>query len=113
MPAIDAVSYGEIEIGGKTYYSDVVLWWDGKKAFLPKNHILDADFLASLLKRKPEAVVIGIGLEGSVEILPGVKGTAKKHNVRLFVDKTENAVDIFNGLIARDKKAVAVLHVTL
>lgn len=110
---IEAVAYGEIVLQGKTYYSDVVVWWNGRKALLEKTHIIDLTLLERILKPKPEALVIGVGLEGSVRILPEVREQLKKRGIKLFMDKTRNAVDIYNGLLAQGKKAVAIMHVTL
>ncbi|MBI4181923.1 MAG: hypothetical protein HY520_03075 [Candidatus Aenigmarchaeota archaeon] len=113
MPRVDQVSYGEIVLDGKTYYSDMVVWWDGKADYLEKLHLLGFGLLLKLLKREPQAIVIGTGMQGSVKILPEFTQKAEEKGVKLFVDRTENATDIFNGLIARNKRAVAVLHVTL
>ena len=113
MPTIDRVSYGEIVVDGKTCYSDLVVWWDGKKSLLPKTHLIGLPLIETLLKKNPNSIVIGTGIEGTVKFLPKVRQTLKKKKVSLFVDQSENAAEIFNGLISRGKKAVAVIHVTL
>lgn len=113
MPVIDSLKYGEVAVEGRTYYSDMIIWWDSKLEYLEKTHTFPEAFLRKLLKRKPQAVVVGTGLEGTVKILPGVRELAKKRKVKLFVDRTGNAVEIFNGLLANKKKVVAILHVTL
>jgi len=111
MP-IDSVTHGEVVIDGKTYYSDMIIWWDSQHEFIAKTHILDLEILEKLLKRKPEAIVVGIGIKGSVKTSPQFTEEAEK-KTRLFIDRTENAADIFNGLVLEGKKAVAILHVTL
>jgi len=113
MPAIDSVKYGEIKIEGKTYYSDMVVWWDKRKAMIKKSHILNFSLAMKLLKRKPEAIVVGIGLKGTVHILPEFLEKLEDKKIKLFVDKTDNAVDIYNALLKEGKKVVAVLHVSL
>jgi len=112
-PEINAVNFGEVVINGKTYYSDMVVWWDGKLEFLSKRHIFNVTELNRLLKRKPYAVVIGTGHQGGgVKVTDGVEQSAKKSGVKLFIDQSPDAIDIFNGLIADNKKAVAVIHAT-
>lgn len=113
MVLIDKVSYGEISIGGKTYYSDLVIWWSGKVALLPKTHLIDPPLLKKILKPETEILLIGLGLEGTVRILPSVEEELKKKKIKLLLDKTENALEIFNGLAILGKKIIAVMHVTL
>jgi hypothetical protein len=113
MGIIDSVSYGEIVIQGKTYYSDMVLWWNGENALLEKTHIIDTPLLEKILKKGPDSVVVGTGIKGTVKILPGVREKLEKRHVKLFVDKTGNAAEIYNGLVACGKRPAAVMHVTL
>lgn len=113
MARIDRVAYGEIDVKGKTYYSDVVLWWDGTLALLEKTHIVDLDLLTKLLKKDPEDLVIGRGLEGTVKIAPNVRELLKRKNVHLFIETTENAAEVYNGLLDEGKHVVALMHVTL
>ncbi len=113
VPEINSVKFGEIEINGKTYYSDMIVWWDGRLDFISKRHIFNQSELSRLLKRKPYAVVIGTGhTGGSVRVTEGVVQKAKERGVKLFIDQSPDAMDIFNGLIATGKKAVAFIHVT-
>ncbi len=112
MVRIDSVKFGEITINGKTYYSDVVVFWDGKVMLREKSHILGIDEFVHILSRNPDSVVIGTGINGIVKVAPEVTQTAENKGIKLFADKTENAVDIFNGLIKDGKKAAAVIHTT-
>ena len=113
MVKIDAVAYGEMVIEGRTYYSDLVVWCEGKPALLEKTHLIDLSLLEKIMKKKPETVVIGIGLEGTVKIDPKVRERLKKEKIGLFIDKTENAVEIFNAFVSQGKKVVGIMHVTL
>jgi len=110
---INSTRFGEVDINGKTYYSDMIVWWDGKIEFLSKRHIFNNKEISRLLKRRPEAIIIGTGQKGGiVKVTDGAQKLAKAKGVKLFIDQSPDAIDIFNGLIADNKKAVAVIHVT-
>ena len=112
MVRIDSTSFGEVVIGGKTYYSDMYVWWDGKLDYRDKEHVFDMNEFWKLMPRKPEAIVIGTGQNGVVRVLPEVMIMADERKVQIFRDTSPKAIQIFNGLVAEGKKAVAVLHVT-
>ena len=113
MVRIDSLKYGEIRIDGKDYYSDVVVWWDGKIELVVKTHQFGMNELLNLLKKNPEMVVVGTGIEGCVEILEEVTQEMENRELMLFVENSRNALEIFNALVSEGKKAVAFIHVTL
>jgi hypothetical protein len=109
---IDGVKFGELKINKKIYYSDMIVWWDGKIEFREKSHMFDMKEFRKLMKRKPKDIVIGTGLTGSVKVPDDVIKEAKKKRVKLFIDKSVNAIDIFNGLLEDKKKVVGIIHTT-
>lgn len=112
MVRIDGTSFGEVVVDGKTYYSDMIVWWDGKVEYRGKSHRLDMSEFLNLLRRKPEAIVVGRGQSGTVKILPEVFQTADDKGIDIFHDNSPKAVKIFNGLVADKKRAVALIHTT-
>jgi hypothetical protein len=112
MVRIDGTSFGEVVIDGKTYYSDMIVWWDGKPEYKEKVHIIDMAEFSSLMKRKPEIIVIGTGQRGAVKITPEVLETAKKKKVEIYAEPSPRAVQLFNSFMAAKKKAVAFIHTT-
>lgn len=112
MVNIDAVKFGELKIDGKIYYSDMVVWWDGKIEFRKKSHIFGMEEFKRLLRRKPNSIVIGTGLVDIVNVPDDVREAAKNKKVKLFIDLSINAVDIFNGLVNTRKRPVAMIHTT-
>ena len=112
MVRINSFKFGEVTVEGKTYYSDVVVFWDGKVMLRRKEHIFGMGEFLKILERKPTNIVIGTGVADMVRVAPEVVEVAKRKKVKLFVDKPENAVDIFNGLAKSRKKVVAVIHTT-
>jgi hypothetical protein len=113
MVRIDSVSFGEVRIDGKDYFSDVVVWWDGKIELVVKSHQFGMSELLNLLKKNPEAVIIGTGMESCVEVLEEVQQEMENRGLMLFVESSRNAVEVFNGLVSEGKKAVAFIHATL
>ena len=113
MVLIDSVKFGEIRIGGKDYYSDVVVWWDGKIEMVVKSHQFGMSELLNLLKKKPQVVVLGTGVEGCVEVLEEVQMEMENRGLMLLVENTTNALEVFNAFVNEGKKAVAFMHVTL
>ena len=114
MVKINSSKYGEITINGKIYYSDMIVYWDGQKEFRKKSHIFDLDELASILEKRPYAIIVGTGhTDRAVQIPERTRALIEQARVRLFVDKTLNAIEIFNAFIAAKKKVVAVIHTSL
>jgi len=112
MVQIDSVSFGEVKIDGKVYYSDVIVWWDGKIEMIPKSHQFGMSELVRLLKKNPDAIVLGTGLEEAVQILEEVEHKVEDDGIRFFPEKSQNAVEVFNGLVSQEKKAVLQMHCT-
>lgn len=113
MVKINSTTFGEIVINGKTYYSDMIVWWDGKKEFRDKSHIFDVDEFVKLLKKNPKAIVIGTGQKGTVKIPEEVMELSEMKGVEIFVETSQKAIEIFNGFVKIKKKVVAVIHTTL
>ena len=111
MVRIDSMDFGEVAIDGKTQYSDVVVWWDGQIDAIPKFYIFGIRKLIKLLDREPEVVVIGTGIEGSVRISRKVEDYSEMQGLKLFVEKSRDAIEIFNAFVADNKKAVIILRV--
>ena len=111
---IDEVKFGEIKVDGKTYYSDMIVWWDGKVDFVTKRHRIGMNELAKLLKGKgkPEVIVIGTGQQGIVGVEPEVGQACSDKKIKLYSDPTPKAVDFFNGLILQGKKVAGYFHIT-
>ena len=112
MSLIESVGFGEIKVKGKTYYSDVVIDWEGNIELRKKSHVFDINEFARLLERKPEIIVIGTGFSGCVKIPEEVIEVSKEKGVKLFPEQTEKAMDVFNAFISEKRKAIAVIHTT-
>jgi hypothetical protein len=112
MAHIEGFKFGEISVDGKAYDSDMVVWWDSKVDYRVKSHEFSLDEFVSLLERKPEAIVVGTGEQENVKVPEEVMQLAEEKNIKLYIDPTAKAIEMFNGLIAQGKKAVLIAHVT-
>lgn len=114
MVKIDGTDFGEISIDGKTYYSDMIVWWDGKVEYREKSHELDMSELLKLLQRNPEMIVVGTGqnIPGSMKVLPEVLQVLEDKNIEIFKESSPKAIKIFNAMVSDKKRVVAVIHTT-
>ena len=112
MASIQFVKFGEVMVDGKVYYSDMIVWWDGEKEFVPKTHILGMQAFSRLLRKNPDMVVVGTGQQDCVRISDDVREKARDRGVMIFEETSAKAADIFNGLAATGKKVVAFIHTT-
>ena len=39
MVEIKFERFGELDVDGKIYYSDMIVWWDGEIEFVEKDHV--------------------------------------------------------------------------
>ena len=110
---IDSIRFGEITIGDRTYYSDMVVWWDGKVEYREKSHVLGPEEFQTLSKRKPEVIVIGKGTTaGLLKVASNVIEFAKKSKIDIYTESSSKAVELFNAFANDGKKVVAVIHTT-
>lgn len=110
MVFIDSVKYGEIVIDGRTYYSDMLLAWDGTVEMIAKSQFFSNQDYERLKAKKPDTIVIGCGLEGGLMVQENLFELAEKEKIDLFVERTHQAIRLFNSLITARRKVVAVIH---
>jgi len=114
QPLVDDYEFGYIVIDGKGYRHDVIItptrvianWWR------LEGHRLQIPDVRDYLAEDVEAVVIGTGYDGLMRVDPEVVEEFKKRGVEVYIAKTREAVEIYNGLVRRGKKVLAFLHLT-
>jgi hypothetical protein len=112
MVRITAVRFGEVEIDGKTYFSDMVVWWDGKFEYRSKSHEFGMSDFLEFAEKKPEIIVIGIGMNKMCRVLDEVRQAAEDKKIEIYQELSPKAAKMFNGFLADGKKAVALIHCT-
>jgi hypothetical protein len=105
-------SFGTIEINGKTYTKDVIIfpdrvlspWWR------KEGHLLQMEDLVEILKERPEVLVIGKGYSGEMAVPEELVRKLTSHGIQVIVQYSSEAVNTFNNL--NSNKKIAALHLT-
>lgn len=109
---IDHYSFGRITIQGETYTSDVIIFHD--RVFSPwwrrEGHLLHIEDLSEVMKEKPEVLIIGKGYAGVMKVPQALADELKTQGIDVIVERTTDAVNVYNHLSGREK--VAALHLT-
>ncbi len=110
---IDSYDFGRIVIDGRAYTSDVIIFPDRVKDhwWRKEGHALHIEDIESVVKEKPEVLIVGTGKYGVLKVLPETKEYIDSKGIGLIVVQTDKACEIYNEL-SKDKKAVAALHLT-
>lgn len=111
---IDSYSFGRITINGKWYTNDVIVfpnhvqdnWWR------KQGHRLQVKDIETVVKEKPEVLVVGTGYYGLVKIPAETVEYLKSKGVELIAQKTRDACTTYNRLVESGEKAIAALHLT-
>ena len=110
---VNSYSFGVIEINGKKYESDVIIYPDKieGKWWRSESHNLVLKDIKSILDYKPDVLVVGTGCYGAMQVLPEVRKEIELRGIELVVKKTTEAIEIFNELESK-KKVVGAFHLT-
>ena len=112
---IDSYSFGNIQIDGKDYATDVVLlggdvkspWW--REA---GGHVYAAEDFEELVAAAPEVVVLGTGYFGRVKVLDETLSAFAEVGSEIVVERTGGAVEYFNRFADEGRDVAAALHLT-
>ena len=111
MVKINSFRFGSLTINNKNYENDMTVHWDGEIVPRESSHKFSKEELIDLLLKGPETVIIGTGTADCVKIEKDAEAFAKLKNIELIAKKTPEAIKEFNNL-SRNKKVIAVIHVT-
>jgi len=112
---IKEYSFGKIKIDDSVYTKDLVIsnsriypnWWR------KEGHNLYVEDIEEFIeKEKPQVIVIGTGYYGVMKIDNKTIEYLHEKKIRVYIEKTKNAVDIFNELIKRKEKVLGFFHLT-
>lgn len=110
---IDAYDFGRIVVDGKAYTGDVIIFPNRVKAnwWRKEGHALHIEDIESVVKEKPEVLIVGTGKYGILKVLLETREYIESKGITLIVEPTDKACEVYNK-ISRAKKAVAALHLT-
>ena len=99
---INSKSFGDIKIIG----NKIIPWH-----YVEHHAVVEQDMF-EIFDSKPDAVVVGIGFSGLVEVRDEVVNLAKEKNIELTILKTKEACETYNDLLKNKKKVAAIMHST-
>ena len=111
---IEKSAFGSIQIDGRTYTTDILVYPDGRVVdnwWRRHGHRLALEDLEALLAVEPDVIVIGAGVYGRVQPEPELGKALRQRGVELVMEPTAEAVTRFNDLLSR-RKAAAGFHLT-
>jgi len=110
---IEEFKFGFFKIAGKEYYDDIKIvngrvkqWGDRER------HSLKLSNLRELLESNPEIIIVGTGATGLLEVPKDIYQELQLKKIKLYVEKTQKACEIFNSAFSEKKKVAALLHGT-
>ena len=111
---IDSYEFGRIEINGRLYTGDVIIYPDGEvKApwWRQAGHWLTGADLTALIETRPAVIVAGTGASGMMRPAANLAGLLASHGIELIAMPTDEAVTVYNDLAAQ-KKVAGCFHLT-
>lgn len=113
---INNYSFGKIIINGKKYNQDVEIRWSGEALdwWRQEGHVFALADLKRALEQKPEVIILGIGAYGVAQVSGDVKKELETRRIKLIIEKTGDAVKIFNKAIKqeKEKRIIGLFHLT-
>ena len=110
---IDSYTFGSITIDGEKYKKDVIIlpdrvlspWWrkDG--------HLLQFEDLEEVVNEGIPVLVVGTGFFGAMKVPEDTIGYLESKGIKVHVEKSKNAVELFNGLIEKGP-VIGAFHLT-
>ncbi len=110
---IDDYRFGKIVIDGQTYSSDVIIYPDkvDPSWWRKEGHNLQEADIMKIVSAKPDILVIGTGNSGVMRVPEKTKKFIESNGIKVYIEKTVKAVEIFNRQPA-DKKTAGAFHLT-
>jgi len=116
MPNINSTQFGSVVIDNKKYnqvliINDSIIERDYNKLeeLFGTSHKIGNWERDELLKGNPEAIIIGTGQSGAMEVDQDFIGFMKEKNIEVIIAKTLEAIEIYNK---QNKKVNALIHTT-
>ena len=111
---INNYQFGLITINNKKYSNDVEIRWNGE--VLPwireESHIFNVKDIQRAIKENPEMIIFGIGAYGVATVTPETLELIEKQGIKVKVEKTPQAVKLFNDYLKKGTKVIGLFHLT-
>lgn len=110
---IESYEFGRVVIDGRAYTSDVIIFPNRVKSgwWRREGHKLHVEDIEEAIKERPEALVVGTGYSGLMEIPRQTADHLRLKGIELIAENTGKAVETYNRL-SKSKRVIAALHLT-
>ena len=110
---INNYDFGEIDIDGKTYHHDVIIYKDkiDDNWRRVEGHLLSLGDVLQILDKKPDILIIGTGADGVMRVPKDVIQAIEGKRVKVIVKRTADACEEYN-LLSQTQNVIAALHLT-
>ena len=111
---ITSYNFGQIEVDGHAYSTDIIITPDGVHHDWRRTtgYNLAIEDLNTVIDAKPQTVVVGSGYHGRMQVPQSTQDFLREKGIELKVAPTSEAVEIFNRLQRDSARVVAALHLT-
>jgi len=115
---IEGTTFGTITIDGKTYEHDVIIRLSGEvvkrkkklsKKYYGTSHVLSKDEAKFVFESGCEQLILGSGQMGNVHLSPEAEAYFAKKGCTVLLQRTPEAIGVFNRSHARK---IGLFHVT-
>ncbi len=111
---IKSYEFGRIEIDGKVYTSDVIIYDDHVNSswWRKEGHYLQTEDIEEVLSAKPDVIILGTGKFGTMKVSNDVRKELESQVIEFVYANTDEACKRHNEMSGSDKKVVTALHLT-
>jgi hypothetical protein len=111
---IGSYSFGHIEIGGKAFTSDVILFPDRVDSswWRKEGHMLYPEDITEVLHAKPDILVIGTGYFGMMTVPKSTLDHITSLGIEARISRTAKAVELYNFLQGKKRTVIAAFHIS-
>lgn len=111
---IDSYSFGHIEINGKAFTSDVIIFRDRVDSswWRKEGHSLQPEDIADVLNAKPDILIIGTGYFGMMTVPKSTLDHITSSGIEVRVSRTAKAAEPYNSLQGKKNTVIAAFHIT-
>ncbi|MFC1848820.1 Mth938-like domain-containing protein [candidate division CSSED10-310 bacterium] len=111
---IDRYHFGNISINGTAYSKDVLIlserirhpWWR------KEGHLLQRVDLQDIEADSARVIVVGTGAYGVMKVPPDTYEYVAQQGYTIYVEKTEQAVTLFNEMQKKEGPVLGAFHLT-
>ena len=100
---IDSFSFGTMQIDGRQYTSDLIIYPDGTIQngwWRARGHSLSLSDIAGLVDKKPNVIIVGTGVNGRMQPDALLHAYLEEQGIEFLVGNNDVAVKWYNELKA-------------